>query len=171
MGTDPPWSVLSKALGEASAHCLRSPGPSILQRPAAWGLYNPHTLCNSGVSLLSAATWKVQKVSWGLGGSRGSCTAFTRRMKEVVALVIRSSAGGALLAPHHDHRAAASSWPLDAGLGFGALPASGAHFFCSCHLAICLTEFHNCEIQCFTLLFVPKNAFPEVIRQFFYLFC
>lgn len=77
-------------------------------------------------------------MSWGLGGLTGSCTAITQRMKMVVALVLKSSAGGALLVPHRDHHAAGSSWALDTGLGFGALPASGAHFFCSCHLAVCL---------------------------------
>lgn len=78
-------------------------------------------------------------MSWGLGGLAGSCTAITQRMKMAVALVLKSSAGGAPLVTRRDHHAAGSSWALDTGLGFGALPSSGAHFFYSCHLAIYLT--------------------------------
>ena len=94
MGTVPPWSVLSKALGEASAHCLGSPGPSILQRPAAWGLYNPHTLrfwgfppqrCHLEGPESDPGPWRLT----------GSCAAFTQGVKVVAALVIKSSAGGA----------------------------------------------------------------------------
>ena len=90
VGTVPPWSVLSKAL-----RSLGSPRPSILQRPAAWGPCNPHTLSDSGVSLPSAAAWKVQAVSWALAGSRGSRTAITQCVKVVAACVVKASPGGA----------------------------------------------------------------------------
>lgn len=80
---------------QGSQRSLGSPGPSILQRPPAWGPCNPHTLSDSGVSLPSAAAWKVQAVSRALAGSWGSRTAITQCVKVVVARVVKTSLGGA----------------------------------------------------------------------------
>ena len=129
VGTVPPWSVLSKALTEASA----LPGPPSCRGQLPGAPVIP-TLSDSGVSLPSAAAWKVQAVSRALAGSRGSRTAITQCVKVVAACVVKTSPGRA--GRGGNPRVAGSSWALDAGLGFGALPASEAHFVCSCHLAV-----------------------------------